>query len=141
MATYALAEKAVVLRPEDDVAVAKAELMAGTVLDDGGHRIEVRQHIKPGHKVARRTSASANWARTPTRSGWMFGRWSSTRPRRCERSTASSASQFVKDRFRAVQKDYPSIDGVHAVTHKRSKSELSGVGEEEFAPWIIGPVM
>jgi len=22
-----------------------------------------------------------------------------------------------------------------------SKSELSGVGEEEFAPWIIGPVM
>jgi altronate hydrolase len=24
---------------------------------------------------------------------------------------------------------------------KRSKSELAGVGEEEFAPWIIGPVM
>jgi len=24
---------------------------------------------------------------------------------------------------------------------KKSKSELSGVGEEEFAPWIIGPVM
>jgi altronate hydrolase len=24
---------------------------------------------------------------------------------------------------------------------KRTKSELSGVGEEEFAPWIIGPVM
>jgi altronate hydrolase len=24
---------------------------------------------------------------------------------------------------------------------QRSKSELSGVGEEEFAPWIIGPVM
>jgi hypothetical protein len=24
---------------------------------------------------------------------------------------------------------------------KRNKSELSGVGEEEFAPWIIGPVM
>jgi altronate dehydratase len=24
---------------------------------------------------------------------------------------------------------------------KRSKSELSGVGEEEFAPWIIGPVL
>jgi hypothetical protein len=28
MATYALTEKAVVLRPEDDVAVAKAELTA-----------------------------------------------------------------------------------------------------------------
>jgi altronate hydrolase len=24
---------------------------------------------------------------------------------------------------------------------KKSKSELAGVGEEEFAPWIIGPVM
>jgi hypothetical protein len=24
---------------------------------------------------------------------------------------------------------------------KRSKSELLGVGEEELAPWIIGPVM
>jgi altronate hydrolase len=24
---------------------------------------------------------------------------------------------------------------------KRTKSELSGVGEEEFAPWIIVPVM
>jgi len=53
MATYALTERAVVLRPEADVAVAKAELTAGTVLDDGGHRIEVRQDIKPGHKVAR----------------------------------------------------------------------------------------
>ena len=30
MATYALTEKAVVLRPEDAVAVAKAELTAGT---------------------------------------------------------------------------------------------------------------
>jgi altronate hydrolase len=24
---------------------------------------------------------------------------------------------------------------------KRSKSELAGVGEEEFAPWMIGPVL
>ena len=24
---------------------------------------------------------------------------------------------------------------------KGTKSELSGVGEEEFAPWIIGPVL
>src|SRR5947208_16332411 len=54
MATYALTEKAVVLRSEDDVAVAKAELPAGTVLEDGATRIEVRQAIKPGHKVARR---------------------------------------------------------------------------------------
>jgi hypothetical protein len=52
MATYALGEKAVLLRSEDDVAVAKAELAAGTILEDGGTRIEVRQDIKPGHKVA-----------------------------------------------------------------------------------------
>src|SRR2546427_701241 len=55
MATYALTDKAVVLRPEDDVAVAKAELAAGTVLDDGGHPIAVRQDIRPGHKVARKS--------------------------------------------------------------------------------------
>jgi altronate hydrolase len=30
---------------------------------------------------------------------------------------------------------------VAVASGKRSKSELSGVGEEEFAPWIIGPVM
>src|SRR5438093_2858472 len=53
MATYPLGDKAILLKPEDDVAVAKAELPAGTVLEDGGARIEVRQGIKPGHKVAR----------------------------------------------------------------------------------------
>jgi altronate hydrolase len=30
---------------------------------------------------------------------------------------------------------------VAVASGKRSKSELSGVGEEEFAPWIMGPVM
>src|SRR5207244_12333517 len=54
MATYALTDKAVLLRAEDDVAVAKAELAAGTVLEDGTTRIEVRQDIRPGHKVARK---------------------------------------------------------------------------------------
>src|SRR3989442_4669553 len=54
MATYALTDKAVLLRAEDDVAVAKAELTAGTVLEDGANRIEVRQDIRPGHKVARK---------------------------------------------------------------------------------------
>ncbi len=53
MATYALTDKAILLKPEDDVAVAKAELAAGAVLEDGPVRIEVRQDIKPGHKVAR----------------------------------------------------------------------------------------
>src|SRR5919202_6279293 len=57
MATAALTDKAIVLKPEDDVAVAKLPLEPGTVLDDGGRRIEVRQAIKPGHKIARRDVA------------------------------------------------------------------------------------
>ncbi|MFQ5899680.1 MAG: UxaA family hydrolase [Candidatus Methylomirabilia bacterium] len=54
MATYALREKAIVLRPEDDVAIAKTELAASMILEDDVTRIEVRQDIRPGHKVARR---------------------------------------------------------------------------------------
>ena len=30
---------------------------------------------------------------------------------------------------------------VAVASGKQTKSELSGVGEEEFAPWIIGPVL
>src|SRR5947207_15483122 len=54
MPPHAHADKAILLKPEHDVAVARAELPAGTVLEDGGTRIEVRQAIRPGHKVARR---------------------------------------------------------------------------------------
>ena len=43
MATFDITQKAVILRAEDDVAVAKAEIPAGTILEDGGSRIEVRQ--------------------------------------------------------------------------------------------------
>jgi len=39
---------------------------------------------------------------------------------------SASVSQFVKDRFRDVQKDYPNIDGVLAITHK------SGCGTKLF---------
>ncbi len=63
MTHYALAEKAIVLRPEDDVAVAKQPLAAGTVLEDGPHRIEVRQDIRPGHKIARRPIRSGQAVR------------------------------------------------------------------------------
>src|SRR5215813_786384 len=53
MATFAIAEVAIVLNPADDVAIAKREIPAGTVLEDAAGRIEVRQDIRPGHKVAR----------------------------------------------------------------------------------------
>jgi altronate hydrolase len=54
MATYPLTERAILLKPEDDVAIARRELAAGTVLEDGAARIEARVDIKPGHKIARR---------------------------------------------------------------------------------------
>ena len=58
MTTYSLTEKAVVLRPEDDVAIARSALPAGLVLEDGPARIEVRSDVPPGHKLARRGVAA-----------------------------------------------------------------------------------
>src|SRR5437016_13312489 len=49
-----LTDRAIVLKPEDDVAVAKAPLAKGAVFEDGAARIEARQDVKPGHKIARR---------------------------------------------------------------------------------------
>ena len=180
MATYALREKAIVLRPEDDVAVAKAELPAGTVLEDGGARIEVRADIKPGHKVARHAVIAGGVVR---RYGQVIGVATSNitvgdhvhthnlgigelaadryevgvdvkpvdfYPPAAMRhfdgykrddgrvgtrnyvaiisgvNCSASVSQFVKDRFRDVQRDYPNIDGVLAITHK------SGCGTKLF---------
>src|SRR5438270_9502669 len=55
MATiHQLTDRAIVLKPEDDVAVAKAPLAKGAVFEDGPARIEARQDVKPGHKIARR---------------------------------------------------------------------------------------
>src|SRR5689334_17527127 len=49
-----LSDRAIVLKPEDDVAVAKAPLDRGAAFEDGGTIVEARQDIKPGHKIARR---------------------------------------------------------------------------------------
>src|SRR5438093_1413255 len=180
MATYALTEKAVVLRSEDDVAVAKAELAAGTVLEDGATHIEIRQEIKPGHKVARRAVATGAPVRRygqvigfatcdiavgdhvhtqnlgigdlsadryeigvdvrpvdfyPPAQMRTFDGYKRDDGRVGTRNyvaiisgvnCSASVSQFVKDRFRDVQKDYPNIDGVLAITHK------SGCGTKLF---------
>src|SRR5437867_1237208 len=180
MATYAPTEKAVLLRAEDDVAVAKAELAVGTVLEDGATRIEVRQVIKPGHKVARRSVRSGDPVR---RYGQVIGFATQDiavgehvhtqnlgigvleadryevgvdvtpvefYPREKMRhfdgylredgrvgtrnyvaiisgvNCSASVSQFVKDKFRDVSRDYPNIDGVLAITHK------SGCGTKLF---------
>jgi altronate hydrolase len=179
MATYALAEKAIVLRPEDDVAVAKTELRAGDVLEDGATRIAVGQDVRPGHKVARHARRAGAAVR---RYGQVIGfatqdiavgdhvhthnlgigdlqreyevgvdvRPVDYYPPSAMRSfdgyqredgrvgtrnyvavisgvnCSASVSQFVKDRFRDVQRDYPNVDGVIAITHK------SGCGTKLF---------
>jgi altronate hydrolase len=45
---------AVVLRPEDDVAIARCALRAGSVLADSSGPLTARADIPPGHKIARR---------------------------------------------------------------------------------------
>ena len=54
MTTFALTEKAIILRPEDDVAITKAGLSVGLVLEDARGPLTVRADIPPGHKIARR---------------------------------------------------------------------------------------
>jgi altronate hydrolase len=58
MASYPLTQKAIVLRPEDDVAIAKQPITAGTVLEDDTGLLTARADIRPGHKLARRAVAS-----------------------------------------------------------------------------------
>ncbi len=180
MPTFALTERAIVLRPEDDVAVAKAELPSGTVLEDDGARIVVGQDIRPGHKVARKAVPAGGPVR---RYGQVIGfasrdiavgdhvhshnlgigelsadryeigvdvrtvemyppdrmRYFDGYAREDGRvgtrnyvaiisgvNCSASVSQFVKDKFRDVQRDYPNVDGVLAITHK------SGCGTKLF---------
>src|SRR5712691_9455933 len=63
MVTRAITEVAIVLNPAVDVAIAKKEIPAGTVLEDAGGRIEARQDIRPGHKVARRARSKGEEVR------------------------------------------------------------------------------
>jgi altronate hydrolase len=179
MATFAITDVAIVLNPADDVAIAKKEIPAGSVLEDAGGRIEVRQDIRPGHKVARHAK---NTGQNVRRYGQVIGfatadiavgdhvhtqnlavgdlhqeyeigtdvrpvdfypaekmRYFDGYKREDGRvgtrnyvaiisgvNCSASVSQFVKDKFRDVSKDYPNIDGVLAVTHK------SGCGTELF---------
>src|SRR6266536_917793 len=179
MTTQAITDLAIILKPEDDVAIAKREIPAGTVLEDAGGRIEARQDIRPGHKVARRARRTGEEVR---RYGQVIG--FATRDiaagdhvhtqnlavgelqREYEIGTdvvpveyyppekmrsfdgyrredgrvgtrnyvaiisgvncSASVSQFVKDKFRDVQKEHPNIDGVLSITHK------SGCGTKLF---------
>ena len=185
MATCAITDVAIVLRPEDDVAIAKKEILAGTVLEDAGGRIEVRQDIRPGHKVARRGRRTGEEVR---RYGQVIGfatadivpgdhvhtqnlavgdlrqqyevgtdvravdyyppdkmRHFDGYKREDGRvgtrnyvaiisgvNCSASVSQFVKEKFRDVQRDFPNIDGVLAITHK-SGCGTKLLGEDHMA--------
>src|SRR6058998_4338543 len=171
MATFAITDVAIVLNPADDVAIAKKEILAGSVLEDAGGRIEVRQDIRPGHKVARHARATGEEVRrygqvigfatadiavgdhvhtqnlavgdlhreyeigTDVRpvdfypSGQMryFDGYLRDDGRVGTRNyvaiisgvnCSASVSQFVKDKFRDVSRQYQNIDGVLAITHK-----------------------
>src|SRR5262245_25134218 len=63
MATHSITDVAIILKPEDDVAIAKRQTPAGSVLEDQTARIEVRQDIRPGHKVARRARRAGDEVR------------------------------------------------------------------------------
>jgi altronate hydrolase len=179
MAVRDLREKAIILHPEDDVAIAKAPIAAGTVLEDASERLAVRCDIRPGHKVARRGRAVGELVRrygqvigfatqpiaqgdhvhthnlavgelqreyevgvdvqpvayypaTEMRSFDGFLRADGrvgTRNYVAVISTvncSASVCQAIRERFRDVQRDYPYVDGVMAITHK------SGCGTKLF---------
>ncbi len=179
MASWDLREKAIVLHPSDDVAIAKTPIPAGTVLEDGATRLTVQCDIRPGHKLARRAVAPGAPVR---RYGQVIG--FATQPiapgehvhthnlavGELERAyevgvdvrpvqyyppeqmryfegfrrpdgrvgtrnyvavistvnCSASVCQFIRERFRDVQRDYPYVDGVIALTHK------SGCGTRLF---------
>jgi altronate hydrolase len=55
-----LTEVAIKLRPEDDVAVARRAIKAGTELADAGRTVVLHQDILPGHKFSVRDIAPGN---------------------------------------------------------------------------------
>jgi len=184
-ATASLTETAIVLRPEDDVAIAKKGLAAGTVLEDGQTRLVLRADIPPGHKLARRALAVGSPVR---RYGQVIGfTTKAVEPgdhvhtqnlefRAVQReyefgadvrpvefyppaamryfegfkrpdgrvgtrnyvaivstvNCSASVSQFVKQRFADVSRDYPNVDGVIAITHKSGCAIEEG-GEDHLA--------
>jgi altronate hydrolase len=179
MAAYDLREKAIILHPADDVAIAKAPIPAGTILADGAEQIPVQCDIRPGHKVARRARSRGDVVR---RYGQVIGfatqpiapgehvhthnlavgelrqdyevgvdvrpvdyypadrmRYFDGFARADGRvgtrnyvavistvNCSASVCQAVRERFRDVQRDYPQVDGVIAITHK------SGCGTKLF---------
>ena len=43
--------------------------------------------------------------------------------------------------FLAGARESPDVEILAVASGKKTKSEINGVGEEEFAPWSIGPTL
>ena len=70
MSEAKLPDKAIVIHPDDNVAVAKATIGKGTFLSSNGTRLLVTQTVQPGHKIALRGIASGE---TVLRYGEVIG--------------------------------------------------------------------
>jgi altronate hydrolase len=179
------AASVLVLRPDDDVAIAKSALRAGARVGEGDDALVLRADVPAGHKVAVRAVGEGqpvrryghviglatraivpgdhvhthNLSFTPLRRDYQF--CADVRPvayyppeemrtfdgyRRADGrvgtrnylaivstvNCSASVSQFVKLRFADVQRDYPNVDGVVAITHT-SGCALQHSGEEHRA--------
>ena len=70
MSEARLSDKAIVIHPDDNVAVAKATIGKGTLLSSNGTRLLVTQTVQPGHKIALKGIASGE---TVLRYGEVIG--------------------------------------------------------------------
>ena len=70
MSEARLSDKAILVHPDDNVAVAKATIGQGTLLSSNGTRVMVTQTVQPGHKIALRGIASGE---TVLRYGEVIG--------------------------------------------------------------------
>ena len=70
MSEARLSDKAIIIHPDDNVAVAKATIGKGTQLSSNGTRLLVNQTVQPGHKIALRGIASGE---TVLRYGEIIG--------------------------------------------------------------------
>ena len=70
MSEARLSDKAIIIHPDDNVAVAKATIGKGTLLSSNGTRLLVNQTVQPGHKIALRGIASGE---TVLRYGEIIG--------------------------------------------------------------------
>ena len=172
-------EQAILLHSADDVVIAKENLDAGAVIVAAGARLELRQSIRAGHKIARRRVTTGSplrrygqiigyatcdveagehvhvhnleagaGARTyeagadatpvelyPPEQQRHFEGFARPDGRVGTRNyvvivstvnCSASVSQFARQRFSEVTRDFPNVDGVIALTHTSGCGQVLG---------------